>query len=115
MFNYAVYYIQEELGYSEEYFGEHDRYCGSYGRNQTIKIERIGKKYQWITMYNMLARISDHCRMVDRWNYPKKVEVQFEGAWEPYVRDFDRTLNQSFMVCNIAPKFDVLDDFLSKA
>ena len=115
MFNYAVYYIQEELGYSEEYFGEHDRYCGSYGRNQTIKIERIGKKYQWITMYNMLARISDHCRMVDRWNYPKKVEVQFEGAWEPYVRDFDPTLNQSFMVCNIAPKFDVLDDFLSKA
>lgn len=114
MFNYAVYYIQEELGYSEEYFGEHDRHCGSYGRNQTIKVERIGKKYQWITMYNMLARISDYCRMVDRWNYPEKEEVQFEGAWEPYVRDFDPTLNRSFMICNIAPKFDVLDDFLSK-
>ena len=114
MFNYAVYYIQEELGYSEEYFGEHDRHCGSYGRNQTIKVERIGKKYQWITMYNMLARISDHCRMVERWNYPVKEEVQFEGAWEPYVRDFDPTLNRSFMICNIAPKFDVLDDFLSK-
>lgn len=65
MFNYAVYYIQVELGFSEEYFEEHDRHCGSYGRNQTIKIERIGKKYQWITMYNMLARISDHCKMID--------------------------------------------------
>ncbi len=114
MFNYAVYYIQDELGYSEEYFGEHDQHCGSYSRNQTIKVERIGKKYQWITMYNMLARISDHCRMVERWNYPAKEEVQFEGAWEPYIRDFDPTLNRSFMICNIAPKFDVLDDFLSK-
>lgn len=110
MFNYAVYYIQTELGFSEEYFEEHDRHCGSYGRNQTIKIERIGKKYQWITMYNMLARISDHCKMVDRWNYPKKEDVKFEGAWEPYVRDFDPTLNQNFMVCDAAPKFDVLEE-----
>ena len=46
IFNYAVYYIQTELGFSEEYFGEHDRHCGSYDRHQTIKTERIGKKYQ---------------------------------------------------------------------
>ncbi len=114
MFNYAVYYIQTELGFSEEYFGEHDRHCSSYGRNQTIKIERIGKKYQWITMYNILARISDHCQMVDRWNYPEKEDVQFEGAWEPYVRDFDPTLNQNFMFCDVAPKFDVLDEISDK-
>lgn len=114
MFNYAVYYIQTELGFSEEYFGDYDQHCGSYDRNQTIKIERIGKKYQWITMYNMLARISDHCKMIDRWNYPAKEVVQFEGAWEPYVRDFDPTLNQSFMVCTDAPKFDALDEFIAK-
>jgi len=114
IFNYAVYYIQTELGFSEEYFGEHDRHCGSYGRHQTIKTERIGKKYQWITMFNLLARISDHCKMVDRWNYPEKGDVQFEGAWEPYVRDFDPTLNQNFMICDAAPKFGVLDEFLVK-
>lgn len=114
MFNYAVYYIQTELGFSEEYFGEHDQHCRSYDRHQTIKIERIGKKYQWITMYNMLARISDHCRMIDRWNYPEKEDVQFEGAWEPYVRDFDPTLNQNFMVCDVAPKFDALEELLVK-
>ena len=114
MFNYAVYYIQTELGFSEEYFGEHDQHCGSYDRHQTIKIERIGKKYQWITMYNMLARISDHCKMIDRWNYPEKEDVQFEGVWELYARDFDPTLNQSFMICNDAPKFDVLDELPAK-
>ena len=114
MFNYAVYYIQKELGFSEEYFGDHDQHCGSYDRHQTIKTERIGKKYQWITMYNMLARISDHCKMVDRWNYPEEEDVKFEGAWEPYVRDFDPTLNQSFMICKDAPRFTILDEFLTK-
>ena len=114
MFNYAVYYIQTELGFSEEYFGEHDQHCGSYDRHQTVKIERIGKKYQWITMYNMLARISDHCKMVDRWSYSTKEEVKFEGAWEPYVRDFDPTLNKKFMVCDVAPKFNILDELVTK-
>ena len=52
--------------------------------------------------------------MVDRWNYPAKDAVQFEGAWEAYVRDFDPTLNQSFMVCNDAPKFDVLSELTAK-
>ena len=114
IFNYSVYYIQTELGFSEEYFGEHDLHCGSHDRSQTIKTERIGKKYQWITMYNVLARISDHCKMIDRWNYSKKEYIQFEGAWEPYVRDFDPTLNSNFMFCDIAPKFDVLDDYANK-
>lgn len=114
MFNYAVYYIQKELGFSEEYFGDHDQHCGSYNRYQNIKTERIGKKYQWITMYNMLARISDHYKMVDRWNYPEKEGVIYEGAWDPYVRDFDPTLNQSFMICEDAPRFAILDKFVAK-
>lgn len=108
MFNYAVYYIFTELGFKEEYFGDHDRQRGSFDRHLTVKTERIGKKYQWITMYNMLARISDHCRMVDRWSYPEKEELTFEGAWEPYVRDFDPTLNASFMACKEAPLFQNL-------
>ena len=45
-------------------------------------------------MYNMLARISDYCKMIDSWNYSEEEGVQFEGAWELYVRDFDPTLNQ---------------------
>lgn len=108
MFNYSVYHILNNLGFNEEYFGIHDRYCGSYFRHRTVKTERIGKKYQWITMYNMLARISDSCKMIDRWNYPPKDYAQFEGAWNPYVRDFDPTLNQNFIVCSDAPVFKEL-------
>lgn len=112
MFNYAIYYIQTELGLSEEYFGENDKLRECYDRFQTIKIERIGKKYQWIAMHNMLARISDHCKMINLFDNSQK--VQYQGTWQLYIRDFDPTLNQKFMVCNDAPIFDVLDDFLAK-
>lgn len=114
MFNYAIYHILNDLGYNEKYFGEHDQHCGGYDRHQTIKTERIGKKYQWITMHNMLARISDNCKMVDRWNYPPRESVRFDGAWEPYVRDFDPTLNQSFMVCADAPVFAALEEHIAR-
>ncbi len=114
MFNYSIYHIINDLGFSEEYFGVHDRYCGSYVRYNNDKTERIGKKYQWITMYNMLARISDNCKMIDRWNYPVKEEVIFGGAWDPYVRDFDPTLNQNFMVCSDAPVFTKLEEHIAK-
>ncbi len=114
MFNYAIYHIVNDLGFSEDYFGIHDRNCGGYVRNTTVKTERIGKKYQWITMYNMLARISDNCKMIDRWNYPSKEEVQFGGAWDPYVRDFDPTLNQNFMVCSDAPVFTKPEEHIAR-
>lgn len=114
MFNYAVYHILNELGFNAKYFGEYDRYCGNYDRHETIKTERIGKKYQWITMYNMLARISDHCKMKDSWNWPPKDDVQFEGAWNPYVRDFDPTLNLNSIACDDTPVFDALKNHATR-
>ena len=108
IFNYAIYYIINELGFRGDYFDEHDQHCGSYDRLQNAKTERIGKKYQWIAMHNILARLSDHCKMIDLWNYPEKEDMQFEGPWEPYVRDYDPTLNSNFMVCDDAPVFDIL-------
>ena len=114
IFNYAVYYILNHLGFNEEYFGDHDKHCGSYDRHITSKLERIGKKYQWIAMYNILARVSDHYKMIDRWGYPEKEEVAFEGAWDPYVRDFDPTLNQNYMVCKDAPIFAELEAHIEK-
>lgn len=114
MFNYSIYHILNVLGFNEEYFGEHDKQCGRHDRHQTIKTERIGKKYQWITMYNILARISDNCKMLDRWNYPSREFVRYEGPWEPYVRDFDPTLNQHFMICPEAPVFTALKEHVER-
>ena len=108
MFNYAIFHILNVIGFSEDLFREHDLNCGLYYRNETAKIERIGKKYQWITFYNIMARVSDHCKYIDTWNNPEDENISFEGAWDPYVRDFDPTLNRSFMICNKAPVFNKL-------
>ena len=102
LYHYAMQFIRDELGYSEV-LGELDarsRYY-SYYRHDTRKIERIGKKYQWIAFYNILARISD-MYLVKGWDEPSHV---YEGPWEPYVRDFDPTLNKSFLVSSDTPVF----------
>lgn len=98
-----------ECGYEEKLFGEYDRNLGryNYNRHNVAKLERIGKKYQWIAMYNILARVSDNCAKVGC--FEKKEEV-FEGAWDPYVRDFDPTLNKHFMLCQDAPIFQCVEE-----
>ena len=42
-------------------------------------------------MYHILARISDRY-LVKGW---ENEDYRYEGTWEPYVRDFDPTLNQN--------------------
>lgn len=108
IYNYSMDFIENKLGYKNELFTEHDRLRNrnSYDRHSTGKIERIGKKYQWITMYNILARVSDHYKFSDRyrWNNGEEPE-EFDGAWNPYVRDFDPTLNRNFLDDPSCPLF----------
>lgn len=101
LYHYAMQYIRDTLGYSDCLFGDYERFRvrHSYNRHENKKIERIGKKYQWITFYNILARVSDTHRLKN-WDgapYP------YEGAWEPYVRDFDPTLNINFLKPDFLP------------
>jgi hypothetical protein len=64
-----------------------DRYSGRGGSAERFKIERIGKKYQWIALHELLGLISDRFRMSIRWKSdPRPV---FAGAWQASSRDFD--------------------------
>jgi len=83
-----------ELGYDVEKHGEFDRNINRgfhYGRAGR-KPERIGKKYQWIAFYELLARVSDNLVMYDSTWLKDEKEMTFEGPWEPYVRDIDPTI-----------------------
>lgn len=88
--NLAVKWIMERYGYKEKWFGQYDKSIG-YGRmRQVYPSERVGKKYQWIALHEMVARLSDNYPMHDHWN--DDIEVTYNGTWEPYLRDFDPTM-----------------------
>lgn len=111
IYNYAMYYIINELGYQSDLFDVYDtsvaRY--SYDRYRNAKIERIGKKYQWIALYNILARITDYYPMRNRFSMDKEI-VQYNGPWEPYVRDFDPTLNEHNLLDKNATHFTAVSE-----
>lgn len=116
IFNYAMYHIIHELGYQGELFDTYDRYerSLSYDRHRVIKVERIGKKYQWIAMYNILARVSDYYPMKERYS-EEESSAAYDGPWNPYVRDFDPTLNEHNLFCEEAPYFPVVEAHIKEA
>lgn len=89
--NLAIKWIFEKYGYDVEKHGKYDRNTSSSDRRAST-IERIGKKYQWIALYEMVARVSDNFKKYERWSFEKEKEVPYQGPWDPYIRDIDPTL-----------------------
>ena len=85
---YAMDYIFSVLGYKDELFSKYDSRRGGVDRFANKRTERIGKKYQWISMYHVMSKIADNAE-VERWDEM----IAYNGAWEPFMRDFDPTLN----------------------
>ncbi|NSU94009.1 hypothetical protein HRH21_12420, partial [Enterococcus faecalis] len=67
-----------DLGYSPELFSEFDTLDGRYFDRFSNKEERIGKKYQWIAFYEILANISDNF-------IPYKLKVTFDDEYNQYI------------------------------
>lgn len=86
--NYAIQRIFE-MGYDPLKFTPFDKEQGS-GRGSAYK-ERIGKKYQWIAFYEILAKVADNCDLYGE-SYWKKQKTIYDGPWRPYVRDIDPTM-----------------------
>lgn len=90
--NYACKLIFEEYGYDVEKHGRFDRTKDSYSRSAS-KNERIGKKYQWVALYEVLARLSDNHKMRDdsMGRGEDKQYIWYQGPWNPFVRNIDPT------------------------
>lgn len=102
LYHYAMQYIRDTLGYTDDYFGREDRFYyrfGPYNRQRAVQ-ERIGKKYQWIALHHILSRVSDHAE-VDK--YGKK--APYTGPWNPYVRDIDPSYNSAITISSSLPVF----------
>lgn len=96
-----------DLGYDAEKHGKFDRKIPYHGRNY-VTTERIGKKYQWIAMHELLAQVSDNYKMKAPWSWEDDKEmIDFCGPWEPFLRDIDpSTIQRSnkLAIINIQPK-----------
>ncbi len=93
-----------DLGYDINKHGYYDRY-GNHefrnGRTRNAQFERIGKKYQWIALYELAAQVADRYKLCIK-SYDSEQEDRYEycqGAFEPDLRDFDPTL-----ITNISKK-----------
>ncbi|MGJ1323146.1 hypothetical protein ACR780_10670 [Sphingobacterium faecium] len=86
--NYAIQRIFE-LGYNPTFFSEFDSNQSS-GRGGGY--ERIGKKYQWIVFYELLARVSDEFELYDEAGRSKDKITEFQGPWYPDERNIDPTI-----------------------
>ena len=77
-----------ELGWTPERFAEFDREMAGHDRNEH-RVERIGKKYQWIAYHEMTGRLSDTSLVGG--NYQEDPEL-FRGPWQVGSREMDPTI-----------------------
>jgi len=78
------------LGWTPGKFGAFDRLIDRDASRTGHKVERIGKKYEWIALHELLARIADHCALTPRWSdAPHK---PYDGPWQLSIRDIDPSL-----------------------
>lgn len=78
-----------KLGWSPAKHGEYDRlttqsFSASRDRSNN---ERIGKKYQWIALHELLARVSDNFLMGD--DFEHEHPDKYQGPWQLSIRDID--------------------------
>lgn len=79
-----------DRGYNPEIHGEYDRSINHYNDYSDSKVERIGKKYQWQSLYRLAAEVSDN---FPRTNEATECEEYNTGSYEPNLRKFDPTIN----------------------
>lgn len=76
-----------ELGYDKKIHGEYDSWATRASLYSQHKIERIGKKYQWIAFYEIFSRLADNYKFKDGWRGDKY--EYFKGAWQASLRNID--------------------------
>jgi hypothetical protein len=77
-----------QLGWKQNMHGQFDKQVNyNHIDRSEHKPERIGKKYQWIALHELLARISDNFEFTGE--SPSDNIGKYEGPWQLSVRDID--------------------------
>lgn len=78
-----------DYGWSTDLFGEFDSRIGSGRGRRHKQMERIGKKYQWLALYELLARMADN--LIYDSGYSDDVH-EYYGPWQIGKRNIDPSL-----------------------
>lgn len=82
-----------EFGWTDERFSSFDGSSqvrfSRYRGNQ--EMERIGKKYQWLALFEVLARMSDNVHWIAP-DYDNAENKSYSGPWQIRKRDIDPTI-----------------------
>lgn len=82
-----------DLGWTSERFGTFDRYSTRDYNRHDHRIERIGKKYQWLALNDLIARMSDNLAFKgETYSDAGKAPKQYKGARQVGLRDIDPSL-----------------------
>ncbi|MFE4464054.1 hypothetical protein ACFRCR_02940 [Oerskovia sp. NPDC056781] len=77
-------------GWTAERFAEFERENRSDRGREGHKPERFGKKYQWLALHELLARLADNYHLArEPWSAD---EERYEGPWAWYGRDLDPSI-----------------------
>lgn len=77
-------------GWTAERFEEFEREHRADSGREAHKPERFGKKYQWIALHELLARLADNYHLARKSWSPD--HERYEGPWPWYGRDLDPSL-----------------------
>ena len=83
-----------ELGYDAELHGRYDSFAKEWTfRDSENRIDRIGKKYQWIAFREVMGILSDNYKYEDRYaNNGQGAYEVFHGSWQSYLRDINPSM-----------------------
>lgn len=86
--SYALDIIFDKYKFNANIYQRHDYICNYHGRRRPI-MERFGKKFQWIALYEILGLLQDNYLIESDVSDDKN--IQCDGTWDPCVRDIDTT------------------------
>ncbi|MBK8298752.1 MAG: ATP-binding protein [Saprospiraceae bacterium] len=99
-----------QLGWNQKQHGMFDSIINrsyNYGRD-AHKPERIGKKYQWIALFEMLGMVADNFEFKE--SSSSENPTKYMGAWQILKRDIDPSCtlkNKSINFSEEIPKFKI--------
>ena len=81
-----------ELGWTSARFGAFERRCRAHDRYDH-RVERVGKKYQWLALQELVARMADNLTFLGGiWDEDKTPRPMYRTARQVGLRDIDPSL-----------------------